>query len=290
MPPHDEYLRSGYQIGYPVQVRGRVRPAFVLSTRGCPHTCIFCSPVEMRSRFLKYRMRDVGSVVDELAWVERLGANTVYFNDDNFLREPERVAALCESILRRGLKLRWLVDGRADDVDPRLLPLMRRAGCSTLCLGVESGSQQVLDTLRKGLHVEDTRAAVQAIHDAGLWAVMYVIFGSPGETAADRLATFELVRELRPELVQGHRFARYPMARGERDETTWRAPGNKFVGVDGTGSEPLEFDHRTLYRRYYLSPQYLFDYVRTRARYLPGALLADTALALRTLSYLLTPT
>ncbi|MEI8259245.1 MAG: hypothetical protein WCJ30_26555, partial [Deltaproteobacteria bacterium] len=80
MPPHDEYARSSYEIRYPVQVRNRVKPAFVLSTRGCPHACTFCSPVEMRSRFLKYRMRDVTGVLDELAWVERLGANTVYFN------------------------------------------------------------------------------------------------------------------------------------------------------------------------------------------------------------------
>jgi radical SAM superfamily enzyme YgiQ (UPF0313 family) len=205
MPAHAELLAGGYRVAYPVQRRGRLRSAYVLSTRGCPHACTFCSPVEMRSRFLPYRVRDVEAVAEELAWVESLGANVVYFNDDNFLREPDRVGALCESILRRGLRLSWLADARVDDVVPRMLPLLRRAGCSTLCLGIESGSQRVLDALRKGITLEQTRSAAAAIRRAGIWMVAYVILGSPGETDVEREATWELVDELRPELVQCHR-------------------------------------------------------------------------------------
>jgi radical SAM superfamily enzyme YgiQ (UPF0313 family) len=284
-PPHADLLAGGYKVAYPVQRRARLRCAYVLSTRGCPHACTFCSPVEMRSRFLPYRVRDVEAVADELAQVAALGANVVYFNDDNFLRERDRVAALCEAILRRRLDLTWLADARVDDVDPALLPLMRRAGCSTLCMGVESGSQRVLDAMRKGITVEQTRNAAAAIRRAGIWMVAYVIFGSPGETEAERHATWRLLDEIRPELVQCHRFAWYPMARGERGDPTWQPRGDKFAS-DRAGHEPLAFDQHDLYRRYYLSSRFFLDYARTRGRWLPGPVLRDASLALRTVGYM----
>jgi radical SAM superfamily enzyme YgiQ (UPF0313 family) len=287
LPPHAELLAGGYTVAYPVQRRGRLRCAYVLSTRGCPHACTFCSPVEMRSRFLPYRVRNVDAVADELAHVASLGANVVYFNDDNFLRERDRVAALCEAILRRRLDLTWLADARVDDVDTTLLPLLRRAGCSTLCLGVESGSQRVLDSLRKGITVDQTRAAAAAIRRAGIWMVGYVIVGSPGETEAERHDTWRLLDEIRPELVQCHRFAWYPMARGERGDPTWHRQGDKFAS-DSTGSPPLAFDQRDLYKKYYFSSRFLLDYARTRGRWLPGPMLRDAALALRTFTYMVT--
>jgi anaerobic magnesium-protoporphyrin IX monomethyl ester cyclase len=290
VPPHDQFLRetgpAGYRLGYPFQIRQTPRPAFVMTTRGCPHACTFCSPVEMRSRFLRYRVRDAAQVADELAWTARLGANCVYFLDDNFLRDEGHVTRLCEAMLARNLGLPFMLDGRADDVRPELLPLLRRAGCSTVCLGVESGSQRVLDTLRKDLTVDHIRRAVTALHEAGIWVVLYLILGSPGETEEDRLATFRLARELRPEMIQCHRFARYPMARGERSQPeTWAAPGDKFSGSDLT---PLAFDQRDLYRRFYLSPRFALDYLRTRSPYFPGPLLSDGKLALQTLSFLFT--
>jgi radical SAM superfamily enzyme YgiQ (UPF0313 family) len=287
-PAHAELLAGGYSVAYPVQRRERLRCAYVLSTRGCPHACTFCSPVEMRSRFLPYRVRNVEAVADELAQVAALGANVVYFNDDNFLRDRARVTALCESIIRRRLDLTWLADARADDIDPTLLPLMRRAGCSTLCLGVESGSQRVLDAMRKGITVEQTRAAAAAIHAAGLWMVAYVILGSPGETEAERHATAQLLDDINPELVQCHRFAWYPMARGEKGDPAWRRPGHKFAS-DSTGAPPLVFDQRDLYRQFYFSPRFLLHYARTRARWLPGPVLRDAQLALRTAAYMLSP-
>lgn len=286
MPPHADLLAGGYQVAYPVQRRDRLRCAYVLSTRGCPHACTFCSPVEMRSRFLPYRLRNVDAVADELAHVAALGANVVYFNDDNFLRDRARVTALCEAILRRRLDLTWLADARVDDIDPTLLPLMRRAGCSTLCLGIESGAQRVLDALRKGITVEQTRAAAAAIRAAGIWMVAYVILGSPGETEPERHATWNLLDEIRPELVQCHRFAWYPMARGERGDPTWRPHGDKFAS-DGNGHAPIALDQRALYRRYYLSTRFVRDYARTRGRWLPGPVLRDAMLALRTAGYLL---
>ena len=284
MPAHAELLAGGYTVAYPVQRRDRLRSAYVLSTRGCPHACTFCSPVEMRSRFLPYRTRDVEAVADELAYVESLGANVVYFNDDNFLRNRDRVIALCEAILRRQLHLTWLADARVDDIDPQLLPLLHRAGCSTLCLGIESGSQRVLDTLRKGISVEQTRSAAAAIRRAGIWLVAYVILGSPGETEAERRATWQLLDEIRPELVQCHRFAWYPMARGERNDPAWPRLGDKFASDDA--QTPLEFDQRDLYRKYYLSPRFALDYARTRGRWLPGPVLRDVTLALRTIGYM----
>jgi len=285
MPPHADLLAGGYTVAYPLQRRGRLRCAYVLSTRGCPHACTFCSPVEMRSRFLPYRVRDVEAVVEELALVASLGANVVYFNDDNFLREPDRVEALCRGILRKNLDITWLADARVDDVVPEMLPLLRRAGCSTLCLGVESGSQRVLDAMRKGITVEQTRSATAAIRAAGIWTVAFVIVGAPDETPAERRATWQLLDDIRPELVQCHRFAWYPMARGEQRDPMWQRRGDKFAS-DGAAAGPLEFDLPDLYRRYYLSPRFAYDYARTRGPWFPGPMIRDAALAMKTVAYM----
>ena len=118
--------------------------------------------------------------------------------------------------------------------------------------------------------------------------VAYVILGSPGESEAERRATWRLLDDIRPELVQCHRFAWYPMARGERGDPTWRRHGDKFAS-DSTGAPPLVFDQRDLYRQYYLSPRFWLDYAKTRGRWLPGPVLRDAALALRTMAYVLSP-
>jgi hypothetical protein len=76
------------------------------------------------------------------------------------------------------------------------------------------------------------------------------------------------------------------MARGEHGDPNWRRHGDKFAS-DSTGAPPLEFDQRDLYRKYYLSPRFLFEYARTRGRWLPGPVLRDAALALRTVGYMI---
>ena len=115
--------------------------------------------------------------------------------------------------------------------------------------------------------------------------VAYVILGSPGETEAERRATWRLLDDIRPELVQCHRFAWYPMARGERGDPTWRRHGDKFAS-DGTGAPPLAFDQRDLYRQYYFA-RASCSTTRARAgRWLPGPMLRDAALALRTVAYM----
>src|SRR5204862_293048 len=132
----------------------------------------------------------------------------------------------------------------------------------------------VLDSMRKGITVEQTRAAAAAIRRAGLWMVAYVILGSPGETQDERQQTWALIDDIRPELVQCHRFAWYPMARGERADRDWQPHGDKFAS-DGASAPPLELDQRDFYRRYYFSPRFIFDYARTRGRWFPGPLLRD---------------
>ena len=157
MPAQHHLVGRGYQFRYPLDVHGPLNIAYVLSSRGCALGCIFCAPAERETFGTQYRWRDPDGIVDELERIRELGGNAVYFIDDFFAFSPKRVRALCERMLERDVILPWAAQVRAHGLDDDLLQLMRRAGCSTLCFGAESGSNRVLGLLRKGVSVVKPR-------------------------------------------------------------------------------------------------------------------------------------
>lgn len=174
--------------------------ATMVTSRGCPFRCSFCDKSVSGSR---WRARTAADVVDELEdVVHRHGARFVNFYDDNFTLHRQRVVAICEEILRRGLEVEWKCEGRVDGVDLPLLRLMRRAGCRTVAYGVESGNPQTLELLRKDVTVDQAPAAFAATHAAGLRSLAYIILGAPGEGPAEVQRTIDFCHELRADYVQ----------------------------------------------------------------------------------------
>ena len=176
------------------------RLAYVFTTRGCPFKCIFCQK-ELTGR--GFRVRSTEMIVDELEHiVKTYNPGVILFVDEILTLRKKRIHEMCDEILRRGLKFEWIANTRADCVDYPLLKHMHRAGCRRLYYGWESGSQRMLDVLKKDLTPEVIVEAAKMTRRAGIWAKVYLIVGSPGETKQDIEETEKVLKLAGPDLVR----------------------------------------------------------------------------------------
>ncbi len=167
--------------------------AVLLTSRGCPHACAFCITPATCGR--RYRVHSVERVLDEISFIAARGVERLWFADPDFCCRESRVHALLEGILERDLKLGMWLETRADMVTPELVGLMRRAGVTTLAMGLESASDRVSQGLDKRIRPEQVAAAARTALAAGLDVELFSQFALPGEAFDDAMATLEFVRE-----------------------------------------------------------------------------------------------
>ena len=170
-------------------------PCTVITSRGCPFRCIFCSGPRLFGR--RVRFRDPMLVVDEIEQINKgFGFERVNVVDDTFTLNHPHATAVCEEILRRNLKIHWNVFARADTVDTELLTLMRKAGCEWLLYGAESGNPEILKTIKKGTTPDIIRHGTKLATEAGVNVFNSFIFGLPGETPQTARQSLDFAREL----------------------------------------------------------------------------------------------
>ncbi len=165
----------------------------VMSTRGCPYRCEFCSNVVFGA---SYRERSPGNVVDEMEQALALGYERISFADDVFTLSRERVLGICAEIERRGLRCTWECLGRVDAMDAPLARAIKRAGCRRIFFGLESGSDRILELMRKRITTAQAREAVEVAHGAGLEAGAFFIVCYPGEDDDTVLETLHFAASL----------------------------------------------------------------------------------------------
>ena len=183
---------------------------FPLTTsRGCVFWCNFCTAVRMFGR--KYRMRSPKNVVDEIELRNtKFGADHFAFYDDAFTVDQARAEEICQEILNRNMKIRWNCETRVDMVTKESLAKMKKAGCTDVWFGVESGSQSVLAAMDKGILIEQTVKAFKWAKEAGLMTVANVILGFPTETRETAWKTVKFVESLNPDDVGYYIATPYP--------------------------------------------------------------------------------
>jgi anaerobic magnesium-protoporphyrin IX monomethyl ester cyclase len=171
----------------------------MVASRGCPYRCNWCAKPISGDRF---HMRSAESVANEMAELKlAYGAEHIWFGDDVFALNRHWVQELADCVQRRGEIAPFKVQSRADLMTAETVEALRRAGCTEVWMGVESGSQKVLDAMDKGLRVEQVESARRRLRNAGIRACYFVQFGYPGETWSDIQKTVRLVRETRPDDV-----------------------------------------------------------------------------------------
>ncbi len=171
------------------------QPCTVITSRGCPFGCIFCSAPKMFGRGVRFR--DPERVVDEIAYLrEDLGFRNINIVDDTFTVKEAHVQSICEKMIEMKLDINWSVYSRVDTISPRMLRLMKDAGCTWICFGLESGSQMVLDRIKKRITVAQSREAVKMAKEAGINVLVSFILGLPGEDSVTASQTVGLAKEL----------------------------------------------------------------------------------------------
>jgi radical SAM superfamily enzyme YgiQ (UPF0313 family) len=170
-------------------------PCTVITSRGCPYGCIFCSGHRMFGP--RVRFRSPGLVVDEIERLQRdLALARINIVDDTFTLNHNHTRAVCEEMLKRNLKLRWSVFARVDRIDEELAQLMNRAGCEWVLFGVESADEGILKTIKKGTTPEEVRRGVRIAAKAGINVFNSFILGLPGESPETARKTLAFGDEL----------------------------------------------------------------------------------------------
>lgn len=154
----------------------------VMTSRGCPWQCTFCGAETSWGR--GFRGQSIPYVVDSLAAaLERVPVKMIQIKDDTFTANRKRALQICQGIRQRGLSFLWSCDTRVDVLSEELLREMRLAGCQRLSLGVESGSQKILDAIQKKISVQEIVDAAEMAKKWGVRVRFYMMLGNRGETA-----------------------------------------------------------------------------------------------------------
>lgn len=171
-------------------------PINMITSRGCPHQCIFCLGSKMVGR--KVRYFDTMRIVDEFEMLSKMGFSQINIVDDLFTSNKKRCIEFCDEIMRRGIQHKWTAFARVDTVSLELLQAMQKAGCTTLCFGIESGNQEILDTVKKRITIEKCIRAVDLCRKAGIIPMTSYILGLPGETRKTVQMTMDFAKKLSP--------------------------------------------------------------------------------------------
>jgi radical SAM superfamily enzyme YgiQ (UPF0313 family) len=183
----------------------------VVTSRGCPYECIFCSAPAWTGRKVRYRTPSL--CVDEIERLAGLGFTEITIEDDLFTLYRKHFLAVCGELVRRDTGIRWNAFSRVDTISPEVVKTMAQAGCQAICFGVESGDQEVLDLVKKRSSLDKVKEAMRMTQEAGISALASFIIGLPGETEASLRKTVEFADELHAEfgsLYGFHILAPFP--------------------------------------------------------------------------------
>lgn len=247
----------------------------MLTSRGCPFSCIYCMSRVIWGK--RCRVRSPTNVVDEIEEVvNKFKVGELNFHDDTFTLYKKRVMEICNLIVERGLDVVWNCMSRVDTVSLDMLKLMYKAGCRRISFGVESGAQEILNTLKKGTTVDQAKRAVKLCKEVGIKVSCTFMLGNPGETINTIAATLKLAKELEPDIASFFITTPYPgtelyeiaLKRGYiKNEVDWSrfAPLSDKLPVmyiENFSPDDLRKLLKVAYRSFYLRSSYLLKKLR----------------------------
>ena len=212
MPALHHFLDKPYQWKDDVYLLKS--PSITMNTsRGCAFRCKFCSVIKI---WPGYRCFSAEKIVDEIInlmnnyTVNGSKINSIYFREDNFTISRERVLRFCELMKEQKPDIEWAVESRVDTLDEELLEEMYDAGCRGILIGVESGSQRVLDAIGKNIKIGQIKKIFKICNNLAIRTNASMMYGTPGETEADRKKSEQLLEEIKPTFTEISVFVAIP--------------------------------------------------------------------------------
>ncbi len=257
--------------GYRAGIYSGGRPTAMISSRGCPYRCTFCLwPDTLYGH--AFRPRSAVNVVDEIEQAVRTyGHDEIYFDDDTFTIDRQRVLDICRLIQERGLhrEVEWIAQCRVDTVDREMLEAMKAANCGYILFGVESGSPEILKKMRKGITLDNIRAAFKQTREVGIKTQAFFLFGIPGETQETIRQTIEFAKELNASSTQFAVAIPHPgttlyeecRAKGWLTSDNWAdyTAESSLIETPWLSAAEAEAARIQAYREYYYRPRFVLS-------------------------------
>lgn len=249
----------------------------VIVARGCPYRCAFCCRIHGR----KVRYHSVERVIEEInILVEEYSASEINLEADTITHNREFIAALCSKLIDHGLdrKIKWTCESRVDTVNEEMLAHMKRAGCWQISYGVESGSQRLLDFIKKGIRLQQVEEAFRITKKIGINIRAFFMLGIPTETKEESLETINFAKKLDAGWSQftlcvpfpGTELYRWCQANGEALSSNWAdykthggwADGQLCYVPKGRSEEEMKALQRIAYRKVYMRPRVVWKMLK----------------------------
>lgn len=238
------------------------------TSRGCPSNCTFCNKNIFQRLF---RTKSAERVIDEMKYFIKHGAGEFRIIDDQFATDINRAKEICRLMIKENIKIPWnLANGvRVDRVDQEFLDLAKQAGCYQVGIGFESGDQKSLDSIDKGITLEQASKCMEMVRKSGLESVGFFILGLPADTEESMKRTIDFAVKMMPTYAKATVLLPLPGTRifeqyekeGRIKTKDWSQYNFHKVGDVYThpnlSTETLKRYYDLFYRRFYFNPRYL---------------------------------
>ncbi len=268
-PKWDLFPYKKYRY-YPLILKEPV--ATLISTRGCPYGCHYCSYTENQG--LKWRARSPENVVEELALdYEKYGFKGVFFRDPLFTLDKQRTMKICDLMIARGIKLDFALETRPELLDEELMDKLKLAGCSAINMGIEDVNVEVLKNVRIPINTDIIKKTVNYLEKIGIRTTCFFILGLPGSTRETLKKTIDFSLKLNPSHAEYKVATPYPGTKMYKSalENKWIIEENydKLGGYysvmqinDELTPKYLEEQSSLAFKNFYYRPSYFFREIR----------------------------
>ena len=247
-----------------------MRSTPIVTSRGCPAQCIFCDTTTFGRRYRFFSADYVLSMIEHLFILYNINDFLIY--DDTFCANRQRLKAICNGIIEKGLSISWQCCARVEQVNEELLALMRRAGCWQIEYGIESGDPKILEIMKKGIDLDKARKIIELTDRNGIQARGNFIFGNLMETkeSLQRTINFALSTELT--YVQQTFLTPYPGSEifSVADKYgTFSSDYNKMSNMtinfipSGLTEKDLKYYSSLFFRKFYLRPKIIIKFIKS---------------------------
>jgi radical SAM superfamily enzyme YgiQ (UPF0313 family) len=250
--------------------------ATIVTSRGCPGTCLFCN----KNIFgFAFRARSAKNVVDEMEYLyKKYNIEEFHISDDCFSWDTNRVREICNLIIKRKLKIKWACSNgiRVDRGSRDMFKLMHKAGCYRVSFGIESGDNEILKKIGKRINLSQVKKAFEYAQEAGMFTVALFMLGNYGENKETMLKTIDFAKTLKTDYAQFTIATPYPgtafFALIEREGRFLIKDWNKF----GIFEDPVVFEigelkkelllemHKKAYKEFYFRPSQILFILKKR--------------------------